>query len=110
MISKKNIIWNVLGSTANAFSSLVFAIFVTRINGVFDAGIFTYCFATACLFYMIASYSGRTFQVTDISNEFLDSDYIYHRIITCVFMIMFSLIFSYFKGYDLVKTLLLFLL
>ena len=65
---KKNIIWNIIGATANAFNSLFFAIIVTRINGINDGGIFTYSFATACLLYMIGVYSGRTFQVTDNQN------------------------------------------
>lgn len=110
MTNKKNIVWNIIGSTANAFTSLIFTIIVTRINGVFDAGVFTYCFATSCLFYMIASYSGRTFQVTDISNKFSDTDYIFHRIITCIIMILFTLLFCFYKKYDNFKSLILFLL
>ena len=66
---KKNVIWNIAGATANAFTSLVFAIIVTRINGLEEAGIFTYAFATSCLFYVIAIYAGRAFQVTDITEK-----------------------------------------
>lgn len=101
---KKNVIWNIIGATANAFNSLLFAIIVTRINGVNDAGIFMYSFATACLLYMIAVYEGRVFQVTDISKKNTDTDYIYHRIITCVLMIIISTIFVIIKRYDLYKS------
>jgi len=101
---KKNVIWNMLGASANAFNSLLFAIVVTRVNGVNEAGIFTYSFATACLFYMIAVYAGRTFQVTDITGKNSDSDYIYHRIITCIIMILVSIIFVLVKQYDIYKS------
>ena len=97
---KKNVIWNIIGASANAFNSLFFAIVVTRIYGINDAGIFTYCYATACLLYMIGVYEGRTFQVTDISNKNSDTDYIYHRIITCAIMMIVTLMFTIIKGFE----------
>lgn len=101
---KKNIIWNIIGATANAFNSLFFAIIVTRINGLNDAGIFTYSFATACLLYIVGVYAGRIFQVTDISKESSDTDYLYHRIITCIVMMLVSIVFVRIKGYDWYKS------
>lgn len=103
-IERKNVIWNIIGATANAFNSLFFAIIVTRINGVNDAGIFTYSFATACMLYIIGVYAGRTFQVTDISKENSDTDYIYNRIITCTIMLIVSILFVIIKGYDTYKS------
>ena len=47
--TKKNVIWNMIGTTANAFNSLFFMIIVTRINGLKDSGIFTLAFSLACL-------------------------------------------------------------
>lgn len=101
---KKNVIWNIIGATTNAFNSLLFAIIATRINGPDNGGIFTYCFATACLLYMIGVYAGRTFQVTDISNKNSDTDYIYHRILTCIIMIIVSIGFVIVKQYDIYKS------
>ena len=65
---KKDLFWNTLGSTLNAFTSLFYMIIITRINGINDAGIFTFAFSTATLFYMIGIYAGRVFQVTDNTN------------------------------------------
>ena len=107
---KKNVIWNIIGATANAFNSLLFAIVVTRINGINDAGIFTYSFATACLLYMIGVYAGRTFQVTDISKQNSDTDYIYHRIITCFIMLFVTIVFVFVKQYDAYKSSILIIL
>lgn len=109
-LEKKNAIWNMIGATTNAFTSFLFAIVVTRINGLQDAGIFTYAFATACIFYVIAVYEGRTFQVTDISEKYSDTDYIYHRIITCIVMILAIILFTFIKGYDARKSLIMLLL
>lgn len=106
----KNVIWNMVGATLNAFNSLLFTIVVTRINGITDAGIFTYSFATACLLYVIGVYLGRTFQVTDITNKYSDTDYIYNRILTCVIMIIVSILFCLIKQYEIYKALIVVLL
>ncbi len=109
-IQRKNVIWNIIGATANAFNSLFFTIIVTRINGTFDAGIFSYSFATACMLYIVGVYAGRTFQVTDISKENSDTDYIYNRIITCIIMIIVSILFVIIKGYEIYKSIIFVLL
>lgn len=89
----KNFIWNIIGSTFFGFSSLFFMIIITRINGLSSAGIFTYCFANACIFWTIAAYSGRTFQVTETDKKLTDTDYFYNRITTGIFAIVAVIIF-----------------
>ena len=101
---RKNVIWNIIGASANAFNSLLFSIAVTRINGADEAGVFIYSFATACLLYFIGNYCGRTFQVTDISKKNSDTDYIYNRAITCVVMMLIAIIFTFIKGYNFDKS------
>ena len=59
--TKKNFVWNMIGATVNSFTSLIFMIVVTRINGTKEAGIFTFAFSLACLLQVISNYSGRTF-------------------------------------------------
>lgn len=102
--NKRNVIWNMIGATANAFNSLFFSIIVTRINGVNDAGIFIYSFATACILYVIGIYAGRAFQVTDISKKYSDTDYLYNKVITCSIMLIVSIGFTVIKQYDLYKS------
>lgn len=103
-IDRKNVLWNIIGATTNALISLVFTIIVTRLNGINDAGIFTYSFATACLLYVIAVYLGRAFQVTDLKGENTDTDYIYNRIFTCIVMLIVSIGFVVLKKYDIYKS------
>lgn len=101
----KNFIWNAIGTTFSSFNSLFFMIIVTRINGVNDAGIFTFAFSTACLFYVIGIYSGRTFQITDNDKKNTASDYFYTKIITCILMILVALVFCFTRDYTSYKIL-----
>ena len=100
---KKNFIWNSLGSTIYSFTSLFFMIIVTRINGVNEAGIFTFAFANACFLQVIGTYAGRTYQVTENNKNITDNDYVYNRIISSVFMILIGILFSSIKGYTYLK-------
>lgn len=103
---KKDLFWNTLGSTLNAFTSLFYMIIITRINGINDAGIFTFAFSTATLFYMIGIYAGRVFQVTDNTNT-SDRDYLSNKVICCILMLIVSIIFIVIKKYSLHKTLII---
>ena len=87
----KTFIWNSLGTGINSFNSLFFLIIVTRINGTETAGIFSLGYATACILYTLAMYSGRLCQVTDVEGKIKDKDYIATRLFTC-FLIAFSII------------------
>lgn len=106
-VLKKNFIWNIVGSAFNSFLSLFFLIIVTRINGIDEAGIFSFCFSTSCLFYIIGIYSGRVYQVTDDDKEIFDSDYIFCKFFSCLFMLLLSLIFCFIRAYDLHKFIIL---
>ena len=90
---KKNFLWNMIGSVVNSFTSLFFLIIVTRINGIEQAGIFTFAFSLACLFQVVSNYSGRTFQVTNLDKNLSDSSFFYQRIFSCV--LMWLLLFVY---------------
>lgn len=109
-IAQKNVAWNAIGSTANAFTSLIFVIIATRINGVDKAGIFSFAFATACILFVLAGYIVRAFQVTDLTGSFTDTDYFYNRIITCAVMLMVAVAFVLIRGYNIYKATIILLL
>ena len=100
---KNNFLWNIIGTSFNAFNSLFFMIIVTRINGTNDAGMFTLAFSTACILYIIGVYAGRIFQVTEKEN-INDKEYIVNRIITVLLMIVISILFITIKRYDIYKS------
>ena len=103
---KKNIIWNTLGTGANAFTSLFLLIIVTRINGLDNAGIFSFAFSTACILFIFGAYAGRIFQVTD-TTDITDKEFIISRIITCLLSVVFCVIFILFNGYNISKSLII---
>lgn len=107
---KKNFVWNLIGSTTFSFTSLFFLIIVTRINGVNEAGIFTFAFSIACLFQVISNYFGRVFQVTNMDKQFVDSDFLYHRVMTCLIMIIVVCIYLMLQSYSVHKNLIIILL
>lgn len=102
-ISKKNVLWNMVGTTFNAFNSLFFMMIVTRINGLKSSGVFTLAFSLACLLCLIGGYEGRVYQVTDVKNEYSDVEYIVHRIITCVIMMVIVIFYCFIMKYDAYK-------
>ncbi len=107
---RKNFLWNAVGSTLNASTSLFFLIIVTRLNGINNAGIFTFAFSTACLLQVIALYYGRAYQVTERNDKISDSDYIYSRYFSCLLMLVVSLAFVFIRGYKLYKIIIILLL
>lgn len=109
-MNKKNFIWNVIGSVVNSFTSLFYMIIVTRINGINDAGIFSFAFAFVCFAQVIANYAGRSYQVTNNDKSITYSDFIYSRFLTCFFMFVFCLIFIFFKNYDIYKNIIIIIL
>lgn len=106
---KKDFIFNTIGTGINAFNSLFFMIIATRINGVSDAGIFTFAFSTAALFQIIGVYSGRVYQVTD-NTKATNEDYLVNKVITCVIMFAVSILFILLRRYTGKKMLVILIL
>lgn len=100
----KNFIWNTIGTGFNSFNSLFFLVIVTRINGIETAGIFSIAYATACILYTLALYSGRLCQVTDVENKIKDKDYIANRALTCLIMLIGAGVYLGIKHYAPFKT------
>jgi O-antigen/teichoic acid export membrane protein len=107
MSIKKDYIWNTLGTSATSFISLLLLIAVTRINGIESSGLFSFCFSYACVFLMIGFYGGRIYQVSDVSGEFESKNYIFLKFITCIAMMISSVIFVIVNGYDTERSMLL---
>ena len=107
---RKSFFWNTIGSGLSSGNSLLFLVVVTRINGLINAGIFTLSYATACMFYVIATYSGRTYQVTETDSELNDNDFVFHRILSSIIMIMISILFGIINKYTGTKMIIFMLL
>ena len=107
---KKNFIWNILGTGFNSFNSLFLMIIVTRLNGINDAGIFTLGFSTACILFVIGTYSGRVYQVTESNQSISNKDYLGSRLIAIGVMILAVFAFVLVRGYGSYKAIICVLL
>ena len=106
-IVKKNNVkmfaWNTIGTMCNAGSAFILLIFVTRICGSYDAGIFALAFANAQLMLTIGRYGMRAYQATDIKSSIHFSTYFISRLITCILMLIISITYIIWSGYSIEK-------
>ena len=97
---KKDYIWNTLGSIVFAISFPLLTIIVTRIQGAENAGMFSIAFATAQMLMIIGNYAVRAYQVSDIKDRYSFSEYQIQRYISCLLMMIFSIGYSLWRGYQ----------
>lgn len=107
---RSNIIWNAIGCTASAVTSLLFMIIITRINGVNDAGVFAIAFTSAMILSTIGFYGVRNYQVTDIHDKYSANEYIGARVVTAILMMIIAILFTAINHYDFYKTIVVILL
>lgn len=99
--------WNTLGVfLQNAISPLLL-IAVTRLNGIYDSGLFSFAFSVAIIFWGFGMWGGRTYQVSDVEHEFSNRSYIATRVVLAAFMIVGAVLFSVINNYDITKTVLI---
>ena len=104
LFSTKNIvrssyIWNTFSGVIDACQSVILLIVITRTNGLYDAGVFAIAYAIANLMLAIGKYGIRVYQVSDIKENYIFGDYLGARTVTCILMLIASIIYS---GYGLV--------
>lgn len=107
--NKKNIIWNGIGISLNSFFPLLLMILVTRINGLeVMAGLF-FAFYIASVFQTIGIYGGKIYQISDVKHEFTDSNYVSHKFISSLLMVVVAVAFCIINGYSLSRIMLIFI-
>ncbi len=90
-------IWNIIGSSCYSLSSILFLMIVTRICGARQAGFFSLSYATAQLLLAVGRYGMRTFQATDLREQFSFKEYIVSRCISVGFMMLLGVFYSLFS-------------
>lgn len=99
-IKREEVLWNAIFSMLSALQSILFLLFITRLCGEDAAGVFSLAFSIAYLMIMLGNYGVRNYQVTDVRDRFHFQEYGSHRIITCVSMMLCSVIYVMLKGYS----------
>ena len=96
-ISKDSYVWNLFGSLILAFQSVIFLMIITRAIGLEEAGVFTFAYANANLFFLIGKYGMKPFQASDQKEQYPFAVYFASRVITSFIMLVlavFYLIYS----------------
>ena len=107
---KKDYFWNTLGVFAQNAISPLLLIVITRINGIYDSGLFSFAFSLSIIFWAVSMWGGRTYQVSDTTKVFSNQNYVAVRLLLSVAVFIGALAFSVANGYDIVKTGLIMLL
>ena len=92
-IEKSAYIWNTSASMLNAFQTVLILMVISRIDPLTDAGIFTIAFAIGNLMLTIGLYGIRQFQVSDVNTKYKFHEYFIARGITCLIMIIVSIVY-----------------
>lgn len=86
-------IWNSIGGLLNAFQSVVMLMVITRACGLTAAGIYSIAYATGNLFLYLGNYGVRNYQVSDLHEQYRFRDYLSHRMVTLLLMLLLSMLF-----------------
>lgn len=91
---KENTLWYTLGNLCSSATSVLLMIIVTRVLGVNEAGIFAISYSIAQLMLTIGWFGTRSFQVSDVREEFSFSDYLNLKIILSLVILAGGIIYS----------------
>lgn len=101
---KKDYIWNSLGSLLQSAISPVLLIVITRLNGIEYSGLFSFAMSISIVFWAVALWGGRTYQVSDVKREFSSGGYIAVRFVTSLLVAVTAMMFCALSGYSTTKT------
>lgn len=100
---KKNFLWNMIGSSVYSFITVFLSILVIRIMGEKMGGVFSIAITISQMLLYIAYFELRTYQVTDVECKFTFAQYHGAKIVTCIAMMLASVGYVAWKGYDAEK-------
>ena len=93
--------WNSAGASVYLMCQWLITIFAVRLSdGYTDAGDLALAISITNIFFCIAAYNMRTYQVSDIHAEYSSSVYFSSRIVTCLFSVILCIVFIIFAGYS----------
>jgi len=98
--NQSNVLWNIIGSSVYALSSMILTYLTIRIVGVDEGGLFAIGLTLAQMFVYFAYYEMRNYQVTDAKDKYTFNEYHTTKIICCVMMMVISCLYAICKNYD----------
>ena len=109
-IMKKSAIWNIISSMEYSMQSAILLLVVTRLGGLYDAGLFTIAYTFTQMMATVGSYGMRSFQVSDVKTEYKFGTYLYSRVMSVTVMLVACVSYAVIQQYDSKKIFLFFLL
>lgn len=110
-VTKKDYIWNTMAGLINAGEAVIMSMIVTRVVDLSYAGYLTIAFAIGNLMMSIGKFGVRSFQVTDINEQFSFGEYFAARIVSCALMLAsligFLIFGTFCRNYDKAKCLII---
>ena len=106
---KYKYIWFTMGTACFALATLVMTIVISRLLGETQAGMFSVGLSIAQWLVTIAYFEIRTFQVTDVRNEYSFKYYLTLRIVMCIITFLASIVYVVFNNYDIQKVIIILL-
>lgn len=95
-----NALLNSYGTFFYFFCQWLITILVVRLSGYEDAGVLSFVISTTNIFYCFTLYGVRNYQVSDINNNYSDTDYLGIRFITSIGTICLFTLFLKFMNFD----------
>lgn len=100
-IQQSSYVWNTCAGMVFGFQSVFLLMVITRVLGLYDAGIFTIAYANANLFLTIGKYGMRNYQATDVRGQFSFQEYVGSRVFTVLAMVAVSVGYTLIAGHAL---------
>ena len=99
MTGKSSFVWTVLSGCVYALSSVVFLMVVSHHLGDTAAGVYSAASMIAMQLITVGRFSVRSFQVSDVNDEYSFSEYFSFRVLTCLVMLVALLVWGLVGGY-----------
>ena len=107
---KENYIWNMLGTISSSLISVILLLLASRLLDSRNSDIFSIAYALGQQFFVLGYFQIRNMQSTDIQEKYSFISYHNTRIVTIMMMILTSVGYVIFQGYDLYKSIIILLL
>lgn len=97
-IQKNSVIWNMIASLEYSLQSALLILVITRVGGLKDAGIFTIAYTITQMMSTIGSYGMRSFQSSDVLDQYKFETYFTSRIVSTFVMIVATIVYAVMHG------------
>ncbi|WP_438672390.1 lipopolysaccharide biosynthesis protein [Streptococcus anginosus] len=107
---KSNYIWNMLGTISASFVSIFLLLLASRLLESQNSDLFSIAFALGQQFYVLGYFQVRNLQSTDVKERYGFISYHNTRLFTVFLMLVSSFFYVIWQGYDVYKSIIIFLL